>query len=65
MGRVVMGALFLLSVMTAACSTGPPPAPSANFGPVVNETVPASIATLPLTDQHGHVFDLTSLHGRT
>ena len=58
------GALFRLSAMAAARSTGPPPALSANFGAVVNQTVLPSIATLPLTDQHGHVFDLALLHGR-
>ena len=63
--NAVAGVLTLVVLALAACSGGPPPAPSASFGAIVNQVVPTSVSTLPLTDQHGHVFDLASLHGKS
>jgi protein SCO1 len=51
-------------VTSAACSSGPSQAPSANLGAMAHLSVPASISTIPLTNEHGRTFDLASLHGR-
>jgi protein SCO1 len=44
--------------------SAPPGAPSAQVGNVVNEPVPASIAALPLQNQHGQPVNLGELKGR-
>jgi cytochrome oxidase Cu insertion factor (SCO1/SenC/PrrC family) len=65
-GRAIAAsAAIAVALALAACSAGPPPAPSASFGATVNQIVARGVSTLPLTDQHGHTFDLASLHGKS
>ncbi len=61
---LAISAAFVVALVTAGCSGGPPPAPSANFGSIENRAVPTSLSTLPLTDQHGQTLDLASLQGK-
>ena len=60
-------ALGAVALLLAACSAaaGAPGPPSASSGVMLSRPVPASIADLPLTDQHGHVTDLAAMAGRT
>ncbi len=58
-------AALAVAVATTACSSGPAAAPSANLGSVEDQAVPASVSSLPLTDQHGRTFDLASLRGKS
>ncbi len=61
---LAIGPVIVVAVLAAACSGGPSSASLANLGTMENRPVPASVANLPLTDQHGHSLDLASLqHG--
>jgi protein SCO1 len=58
-------AAALISLVAASCSDGPPAAPSASAGVVQSRTIPTSISTIPLTNQHGETVSLSSFRGKT
>ncbi|MGA7416544.1 MAG: SCO family protein [Acidimicrobiales bacterium] len=60
---VAVAALVLASCSAAAAS--PPPPPSASSGLIQNRVIPAAIAQVPMTDQHGQTVTLASLQGKT
>lgn len=57
-------AVGLLALVVAACSSGPPGAPSASAGTTEVRPIPASIANEPLVDQHGSTVTLASFRGK-
>ena len=57
-------AALALALVAAACSSGPSE-PSASQGTTGSRTVPASVASIPLTTQTGAVTDLAAFKGRT
>lgn len=58
-------ALAVLSLVAAACSSGPPGPPPASAGTVEARAIPASIRSASLLNQRGQTVTLASLHGRT
>ena len=60
---VAVAALVLASGSAAEAS--PPPPPSASSGLIQNRVIPAAIAQVPMTDQHGQTVTLASLQGKT
>jgi protein SCO1/2 len=61
---LAVAASVLAGVVLAACSGTPDPPPP-SLGIVEHRAVPASLMSLPLTDQHGHHVTLSSWRGRT
>ncbi len=59
-----LGALGLAALLFAACSSGPAQ-PSASLGNVTNRTIAPSIASIPLTDQHGATVTIGSFKSKT
>lgn len=75
-GRVVRAVATVLAAGTVALTTNVPtsvaaaasrrpPRPPANAGLVEHRNIPASVAQLPLTNQHGTMLTLASLEGKT
>jgi protein SCO1 len=61
------GVAVTLGLLLSACggdSAGPPPAPSATLGALVDKPVPAAVANLPLTDDRGRTISLGGLRGQ-
>jgi protein SCO1/2 len=53
------------ALVGAGCSSDTPGPPSAALGTTGVRPVPAAVADLPLTDQHGATVDLASFRGKT
>ena len=72
-GNTRRAAVAVASVAVAAAGPGlvlgvggePTPTPSASSGLVQNRVIPAAIAQIPMTDQHGQTVTLASLRGKT
>jgi protein SCO1 len=59
------GLVGLAALVASACGTPAPGAPPGALGVTGSRPVPASIAHLPLTDQHGRALELSSFTGKT
>jgi protein SCO1 len=55
----------LLALVTSACASDDPGPPPASLGTVASRSVPAAIADLALTDQHGRVVNLAAFRKET
>ncbi len=68
--RMAVVAASVLAIASAlaswsASASGAPAPPPASSGLVQNRVIPAAIAQVPLTDQHGQTVTLASLQGKT
>jgi protein SCO1 len=61
----IVGAAALAALVASACGAQTPGPPPAALGGTGSRPIPASIADLPLSDQHGRALDLSSFRGKT
>jgi protein SCO1 len=57
-------ALLIAAFVAAGCASSGQPAPSSNLGTALNQPVPRSVLTLPLTDADGHTTTLSAFRGK-
>jgi protein SCO1/2 len=63
----LVGVGVILGLLLPACGgdpAGPPPAPSASLGVLLDKPVSAQVANLPLTDDQGRTISMAALHGQ-
>jgi len=64
-GRRGAVGLAVLSLALSACASSAPGPPPADVGASLSRAIPAAVADLPLTDQHGITVDLSTFRGKT